>query len=221
MLDLVWHREIQSLGPVFQPTQVSMLRRVAEIAGPWTDSKAGLEDWDLWVRIASVGYTFYVVGESSVQITRTRSSRSYQLPIKWQVPLGHAQTRKQMETLITSMQSPKVRAEAEQITLNKAASWYRTLWDEGLTVSVNADGVPQLSDVIQLVQMVQAQPVPFPWPPLRAVPRPDGSFDVGMDLLTVNRHHSSLAVETLYRRFPRKLALVRSPMKKADFELVE
>lgn len=220
VLDLVWHREIQTLGPIFQPTQVSMRREVARAVGLWTAERIGLEDWDMWLRLALAEFSFYVIGEHTVEITRSSSSRSHQLPVKWQVPLGHAQTSEQTQELATCMQSPRAFAEATRITLAEAAHWYESLWAEGLVVPVSPGGEPMVSDAAHLVRMVKDQPVPFPWPPLRAVPRSDGSFDVGIDLLTVDRRHSQLAVDTINRRFPRKLALVRTLMKEAGLDLV-
>ena len=92
---------------------------------------------------------------------------------------------------------------------------------EGLILPAGLHGNPLISDFMQLVRIMENQPISFPWPPLRSKPRIDGGFDVGIDLLTVDRRHSQLVVETLNRRFPRKLALVRELMKESGIDLVK
>ena len=55
---MIWSSEIQIMGPMFQPSQVSYRRRVANLVGDWTVNKYGLEDWHRWVNITKLDLSF-------------------------------------------------------------------------------------------------------------------------------------------------------------------
>ncbi len=84
--DVMWHPELQLMAPLFEPSRVAHRRGVAERAGRWRDG-AGLEDWDLWLRIADSGIGFRTVAEPTVTLTvdpttrRHRTARRHILPL--------------------------------------------------------------------------------------------------------------------------------------------
>jgi hypothetical protein len=53
-LALCWHPELQVMNAIFQPSQVAHVAGLAESVGGWRASGTGLEDWDLWLRLAIV-----------------------------------------------------------------------------------------------------------------------------------------------------------------------
>ncbi|MFI7133465.1 glycosyltransferase family 2 protein [Nonomuraea sp. NPDC050153] len=54
-LALCWHPELQLMNAIFQPSQVAHVAGLAEQVGGWRRSESGLEDWDLWLRLADAG----------------------------------------------------------------------------------------------------------------------------------------------------------------------
>ncbi|MEV1171266.1 glycosyltransferase family 2 protein [Nonomuraea sp. NPDC049784] len=63
---LCWHPEIQVTHAVFEPTQAAHVAGLAEEVGGWRVSMTGLEDWDLWLRMADAGARCQTVAEPTV-----------------------------------------------------------------------------------------------------------------------------------------------------------
>jgi glycosyltransferase involved in cell wall biosynthesis/2-polyprenyl-3-methyl-5-hydroxy-6-metoxy-1,4-benzoquinol methylase len=59
-------------------------RRVLEEAGPFDPALAGSDDWDLWLRMAALGYSFYCTGEplAEYRVHEANTSRDIDLMVR-------------------------------------------------------------------------------------------------------------------------------------------
>lgn len=86
-LTLFWHPEIQLLAPLFEPSRVAVRTGLVEAAGGWR-SGVGLEDWDLWNRLADRGVRFRTVLEPTVTMVQAAGSRTHRTPRRHRHPIG-------------------------------------------------------------------------------------------------------------------------------------
>lgn len=215
LLDLMWHAEIQALGPVFQPTQVAHTRHLLE-GGGWTDSAYGLEDWHLWLTLARAGHTFTTIAQHTVRIIRSGSSRMHTIPIKWHVPVSRIPSRDVLDRAHAELTSVAFMEQMRQTNEEDALAWYHDLWKAGeLVTPVTLDGSRPMMDWEAVSRLIRENQPPHALPPIRAIPREDGTFDVGIDLLTADRSHAEATYEVFQRRFGRKLAMVANVFEQA------
>ncbi|NTW39145.1 MAG: glycosyltransferase family 2 protein [Cellulomonadaceae bacterium] len=85
-----WHAEVAVLDPYAEPTRVVHRRRALDAAGGWRAGRFGLEDWDLWWRMARTGTTFRPVDEPTSTVALAPSSRRWSLPDRAIVVLAGA-----------------------------------------------------------------------------------------------------------------------------------
>lgn len=209
-LDMVWHPEIQSIGPLFQPTRIVHRKSVVDHVGGWTESTTGLEDWELWLRLADAGYVFLTVHDRSTTIVMGDAQRSGALPVKWSIPLARLSSVEDVTAAHELLCSAATMASMEEVTVLEATNWYRQLWDSDQLVLPILPAGEEQPGWSAISGFIRAQQRAGALPPLRAKPLDDGSYDVGIDLLVADRAHAERTVEVFSRRFPQKIALTRS-----------
>ncbi|MDV9170719.1 glycosyltransferase family A protein [Streptomyces sp. W16] len=87
VLEVVWHPEIQLLGPMFEPSRVAHRLPLAEKAGGWR-AGAGLEDWDLWLRMTDLGLRFTTVHAHTTTLLDDSSTRRHRTARRHRLPLA-------------------------------------------------------------------------------------------------------------------------------------
>lgn len=86
--NLAWHPELQVVSPIFEPSRVSHRGGVLPAVGGWSTSSVGLEDWDLWLRLADAGEHFTVLPQRSVKCTLRPESRRHSLAHRYLLTFG-------------------------------------------------------------------------------------------------------------------------------------
>lgn len=84
--DLWWHPEIQTVDPRFEPSRVGHRRGVVERVGGWRVT-AGLEDWDVWFRLARAGCRVRTTTARTARILEEPSTRRHGVPPLTFLPL--------------------------------------------------------------------------------------------------------------------------------------
>ncbi|GCD44727.1 glycosyl transferase [Streptomyces paromomycinus] len=77
-LEMCWHPEIQALGAVFEPSRVAHRRGCAERVGGWRTGD-GMEDWDLWLRLADAGARFVTVLDRTASLLDSAGTRRHHI----------------------------------------------------------------------------------------------------------------------------------------------
>jgi len=88
-----WHREIGLLDPFAEPTRVVHTRRALERAGGWRCGRHGLEDWDLWWRMAAAGTRFRPVPQRTCVVACAPTSRRWSVGARAVVVLARSSDR--------------------------------------------------------------------------------------------------------------------------------
>jgi GT2 family glycosyltransferase len=73
-LGACWHPELQVVGPIFEPSRVVHRRGLAERVGGWR-AGIGLEDWDLWLRMADAGIRVATLLRPTVELRHDPGTR--------------------------------------------------------------------------------------------------------------------------------------------------
>ncbi|MFF5337904.1 glycosyltransferase family 2 protein [Streptomyces sp. NPDC013181] len=123
LLEVVWHPEIQLLGPVFEPSRVAHRRPLAEEAGGWRAGD-GLEDWDLWLRMADRGLRFTTVHEHTAFLLDDSGTRRHRTVRRHRLPLAvHDDPRRARETLLR-LRSGAYDEEFRRAYVADTVDWY-------------------------------------------------------------------------------------------------
>jgi len=151
-LDAIWSRELQALNPIFEPSRVGHHRGVAETVGGWGDELVGLEDWDLWLRLADNGERFATSTRPTAQLLQDPGTRRHGVPVRHQLVLGRTPSIAHALYALQLFTYAPIRARVRELHAECAARWYseaeserklvlphdgrraswRALWDEAL-----------------------------------------------------------------------------------------
>ncbi len=85
--EMCWHPEFQVLGVIFEPSRVAHRRGLAERVGGWR-AGAGMEDWDLWLRLTDAGERFTTLANRTAVIFDDASTRRHRIPARHHVPVA-------------------------------------------------------------------------------------------------------------------------------------
>jgi hypothetical protein len=75
------------MAPLFEPSRVAIRAGLVEIVGGWR-SGVGLEDWDLWNRLADHGVLFRTVLEPTVTMVQAAGSRTHRTARRHRHPIA-------------------------------------------------------------------------------------------------------------------------------------
>src|SRR5690625_1991832 len=84
----LWHPDVQAVNVLCEPGRALWWADAVAEVGGWRESDEGLEDWDLWVRLAQAGHRFTPVAEVTARIYEDPSTRKHQLSCPHDVPLA-------------------------------------------------------------------------------------------------------------------------------------
>lgn len=214
--DMIWSSEIQIMGPMFQPSQVSYRRRVANLVGDWTVNKYGLEDWHRWVNITKLDLSFTTVYEHLVNIVKHDDSRIHSMPVKWYLKLGKFPDSEMARRFHENLVKPDIETKAIELTKEETLEWYRDLWSgKKITVPMYSNGTKVFKSWEDLKESLEKYDYKYPWPPLRAVPQADGSYLIGIDIYTPEKNHAQAIESILEKRFRGKLQMITSILQES------
>ena len=147
-LALCWHPEIQLLGPLFEPSRVAHLRGLPETVGGWRDG-IGLEDWDLWLRLADAGVDFTTVPERTALLLDDTGSRRYRTPRRHLLPLAAFDDPRRAQAGLRALRDERHHAALRSAHRADTRAWYGRIsagprfhgprdWDGDLDAALDA-----------------------------------------------------------------------------------
>lgn len=221
-LDLLWHPELQLASPLFEPSRVAHRAGLSAAVGGWRALASGLEDWDLWLRLADAGARFATVDARSARLADGGPSRRTRVPRGHQLWLAEFPTAAAAARAVAGLRAPGAAAELRAAARADQLVWYRSLaatgdlrWPEPHQPhGPPAGGDARPASVTELVEraFAAAGPGAVPWPELvvRREPRSDvATVRVGLPLWCGTAEHAARLRELLWRRQPAQLALTQ------------
>ena len=205
-LESIWHPEFQVAGPLYQPSRVAYRHEIARTHGGWTEEVFGLEDWDLWFRLADAGERFVTSSYRTVSVSCTPDSRVNRLKTKCFMPLIQARNKEDAQSRIRSVLSADVLKEVRELHIQETRDWYQELyrrgeinWPKGLSLN---EAIDTLDEEIPAITL----------PPMSITENSSGVWIVGL-IMTVSQKHASRVVTLLHQRFPKKFSFIHSLLR--------
>lgn len=127
--ELFWHPEIQTLAPLFEPSRVAHRRAVVPDAGGWVPGH-GLEDWDLWLRIADRGVDVRTVDSPSAVLLDHESTRRFRTARPYRMALASFDRPAGAQAFVTGLRTGRHTAELHEACVADTLAWYRRLRGE-------------------------------------------------------------------------------------------
>jgi glycosyltransferase involved in cell wall biosynthesis len=129
---LAWHRELATIDGYAEPARVLHRAGVPERVGGWRDLGVGLEDWDLWWRLAEAGVRFRPVDAVTARLTVAGDSRRHSVRCRYFVPLAVMGDEASARAGAVALRAPAARLRAA--SLGDLASWERDLRADAETI---------------------------------------------------------------------------------------
>lgn len=85
--EMCWHPQFQTLGVLMEPSRVAYRRALGERAGPW-HAGGGMEDWDLWLRIADLAPRVTTVLDRTAVLLDDTGTRRHHIRPAHHAPLA-------------------------------------------------------------------------------------------------------------------------------------
>lgn len=151
LLELVWHPEIAEMGPLFEPSRVAVRRDVLDRAGGWRPG-AGLEDWDLWLRITDVGGRFATFAARTTRLLQDVATRRYRVVRPHRLVLARFDSPAGAVRCRAALEAPPVQDQLTRAAVEDVTRWYRTLDAHGDLV-LPAGGPTDLDELLATVDI--------------------------------------------------------------------
>ncbi|MGW1465548.1 glycosyltransferase family 2 protein [Streptomyces sp. NPDC002308] len=103
-LSCCWHPQLQLMGPMFEPSRVAHRSGIVEAVGGWRTG-AGLEDWDLWLRLADAGHTFATALEPTAVLLTDGGTRRHRMARPHRMPLVHLDDARAAHALLGELRT--------------------------------------------------------------------------------------------------------------------
>ncbi|WP_308290843.1 glycosyltransferase family 2 protein [Micromonospora sp. RL09-050-HVF-A] len=123
LLNHVWHPDLQLLWALYEPSRVGHVRGLAEAAGGWTTEHTGMEDWDLWLRMADQGERFTTVSDRTVLMYLSDSSRRKTMDVRHRIKLGRTT---EPEALLARVRTPEIQHELRAAFAKQMLRFYES-----------------------------------------------------------------------------------------------
>ncbi|WP_328583407.1 glycosyltransferase family 2 protein [Streptomyces sp. NBC_00370] len=197
-----WHPQLQLMGPMFEPSRVGHRRGLAEAAGGWRTG-AGLEDWDLWLRMADAGHAFRTVVEPTVDLLVDGGTRRNRMARPHRLPLVVLDDAKAAHTLLGDLRAGRHDEPFRAACLADMREWYGQMADTGELVRPQ-DWDGDLHAEIERVVLGEEKL----FGELVLVPE-RGRFAIARNLLCARTEHARRAARLLPGIQPREMRLLR------------
>jgi glycosyltransferase involved in cell wall biosynthesis len=130
-VNLAWHPELQVVSPIFEPSRVSHRRDVLDPLGGWATDNIGLEDWDLWLRLADAGESFTLLPQQSVRCTLRPDSRRFMLGHRYLLTFGTLLDEPAARKVLEEADKDEARRELADRYRDDVVEWYEALAASG------------------------------------------------------------------------------------------
>ncbi|WP_104178358.1 glycosyltransferase family A protein [Cryobacterium sp. Y50] len=132
-LEMVWHEQIQELGPLFEPSRVVVRATALERAGGWRIG-VGLEDWDLWMRLVDDGGRFATVVDRTVRLLQDPSTRRYSTTRPHRIPVGLFRTPADADACRRQLLGDESSTQLTAAAIADVTDWFESLEASGTLV---------------------------------------------------------------------------------------
>ncbi|MCM3883396.1 glycosyltransferase [Frankia sp. R82] len=196
-----WHPQLQLMGPMFEPSRVSHRRGLVELVGGWQPG-AGLEDWDLWLRMADAGMAFRTVVEPTAVLLTGSGTRRHRMRRPHRLPLVTLDDAKAAHSLLLELRRGCHDQVFRSAGLADMLDWFHQMAATGSLVSPldwNGDLDAEAERVVMGVDRLFEELVLVP---------ERGRFALARNLLCARADHARRAAALLPAIQPRQLRLL-------------
>ncbi|MGW6542728.1 glycosyltransferase family 2 protein [Streptomyces massasporeus] len=202
--EMCWHPEFQLLGVVFEPSRVAHRRGLAERAGGW-HAGAGMEDWDLWLRMADAGARFTTVADRTTVLLDDSGTRRHRIPPRHQLRLASFDEPRAAHMTLQLLRSGRDDAAYRAARLADTDDWLtRLVADDRFVRPLGWSGDPA-ADIARARQSASQEL----WRDLVVV-RQRNRFILAQPLRCATAEHAERVTSLVRRRQPRLFALLDS-----------
>ncbi|MET8980878.1 glycosyltransferase [Streptomyces sp. NPDC004539] len=201
-LSAFWHPQLQLLGPMFEPSRAGHRRGVVEGVGGWRGG-AGLEDWDLWLRIADAGHTLRTVVRPTAALLMDGGTRRNRMPRPHRLPLAVVDDARMAHDVLGELRSGRHDEAFRAAVFADTRDWYRRMDESGDLVKP-LDWSGDLDDEIRRVVSGEVRL----FDELVLVPE-RGRYAIARNFLCSRAEHARRAALLVPSVQPRVLRLVR------------
>lgn len=130
-LQQYWHPELQLMSAIFEPVRAGYRLAALKAGGGWRETAVGLEDWDLWVRLADDDRRFAPVEAVSVSMLRDPATRQHTLECDQRIELARFPTPSAARAAYRALTDRRRLDGFLEAYRCDAVAWYRRLWASG------------------------------------------------------------------------------------------
>lgn len=183
-LPMHWHPETALLAPQFEPSRVTHRAGLAEQVGGWRTTP-GLEDWDLWVRLADAGHRFTTVIDATAVLFEDPGTRINRTVRRHHLPLAGFADPGEAARACARLRATPATNELREACRNDLRRWYRRLASDDLRAPRGWHG-----DLDSEIDALCAAMVKPPWTDL-AVRPVAGEYVVCQPLWCAGAEHAA------------------------------
>jgi glycosyl transferase family 2 len=207
--DAAWSPDLQVLGPMFEPSRVGHRRGVVEAVGGWPAGPSGLEDWDLWLRLADAGERFATSVRPTARLLHDPGTRRHSVPVAFELELGRLPSPAHAGAALRALAAAPLRTRLRELHLAAAARWCRALHARGELVM--PAGAPAEPDWPALLGAAAAEDTLAGLVGARR--DAGGGVVIARPLACVSAAHAERVHAVTRTRFAEKLAFVRRTLE--------
>lgn len=196
---LAWHREIATIDAYAEPARVLHRARLAERVGGWRDLGVGLEDWDLWWRLAEAGVRVQPVDAATARLTVSEDSRRHSVACGYFLALAVVDDEAAARAAAEGLREPTERLRDAAIA--DLAAWEDDLRADPETIWPGGNPAPLGAWSASLACELTGAPE------VRAV-RLWGRWHLALPLWCADARHARAVEQLLHRRQPRQLQVL-------------
>lgn len=207
----LWHPEVQTVNVLFEPVRALWWADAVEAVGGWRETEEGLEDWDLWVRLAEAGHRFTPVADVTARIYESPSTRKHQLACPHDVPLATFPGAREARAAVRTLTDRRLTRRFLDAYREDTVEWYLGLLETGgFAVPDGWEVRPE--ELERAIGHVVAQEVRV-WESLRVTRTPLG-WRVGSVVATQTAAHGERIARLVAHRMPRLSACLEEALER-------
>ncbi|MFE9849130.1 glycosyltransferase family 2 protein [Streptomyces sp. NPDC005576] len=200
-LSCCWHPQLQLMGPMFEPSRVAHRSGLVESVGGWRPG-AGLEDWDLWLRLADAGHTFATALEPTAVLLTDGGTRRHRMARPHRIPLVHLADARAAHALLRELRTGRHDGVFRAACREDMREWYAAMARDGGFVRPtdwHGDPLDEIDRVVGGAAKLFEELVLVP---------DRGRFALARNLLCARTEHARRATALLPAIQPRQLRLL-------------
>lgn len=201
----LWHHEAQVLNPLFENSCAAHRRWLVDAVGGWTESEVGLEDWDLWLRMADAGASVATTMRTTVDVVEHPGSRQNGLPLRHAHVLAEFDDARSARAAVRRLTDRRLYPRAAAACTDDLLDWYRRLAERGELVE--PQGWPWPGRVPRELVASHVADAGDRWQSLVVEPC-EGGWSVGIPVGVMSAGHAERLGEVFREAMPRQRELL-------------